>query len=104
MTSDPFSLSVVSPSLRERWGLVAACSAVMAMSSDVWYTASVFFVALIQLQDGDELDLGRALVLRVLHTPGHTPGSISLYWEREGILFTGDSLQGRGSRPGWMPL
>jgi hydroxyacylglutathione hydrolase len=57
-----------------------------------------------QLQDGDELDLGRALVLRVLHTPGHTPGSISLYWEREGILFTGDSLQGRGSRPGWMPL
>ena len=57
-----------------------------------------------QLQDGGELDLGRALALRVLHTPGHTPGSISLYWEREGILFTGDSLQGRGSRPGWMPL
>jgi len=48
MTSDPFSLSVVSPSLRKRWGLVAACSALMAMSSDVWYTASVFFVALIK--------------------------------------------------------
>jgi hypothetical protein len=46
MTSDPFSLSVVSPSLRKRWGLVAACSVLMAMSSDVWYTAPVFFVAL----------------------------------------------------------
>jgi len=57
-----------------------------------------------QLRDGDELDLGRGMLLRVLHTPGHTPGSISLYWEREGILFTGDSLQGRGLRPGWMPL
>jgi glyoxylase-like metal-dependent hydrolase (beta-lactamase superfamily II) len=57
-----------------------------------------------QLQDGDELDLGRRLVLRVLHTPGHTPGSISLYWEREGILFIGDAMQGRGNRPGWMPL
>ncbi len=56
------------------------------------------------MQDGEELDLGRGVVLRVLHTPGHTPGSISLYWEREGMLFTGDSLQGRGGRPGWMPL
>ena len=32
---------------RNRWGLVAACSALMTISSGVWYTASVFFVALI---------------------------------------------------------
>ena len=31
--------------------------------------------------------------LRVVHTPGHTPGSICLYLERDRILFTGDVLQ-----------
>jgi glyoxylase-like metal-dependent hydrolase (beta-lactamase superfamily II) len=28
----------------------------------------------------------------VLHTPGHTPGSISLYSEKEGVVFVGDAL------------
>jgi glyoxylase-like metal-dependent hydrolase (beta-lactamase superfamily II) len=31
--------------------------------------------------------------LRVVHTPGHTPGSICLYAERHKLLFTGDALQ-----------
>ncbi len=31
--------------------------------------------------------------LRVVHTPGHTPGSICLYLERSRTLFTGDVLQ-----------
>jgi glyoxylase-like metal-dependent hydrolase (beta-lactamase superfamily II) len=31
--------------------------------------------------------------LRVVHTPGHTPGHICLYAERDRILFTGDMLQ-----------
>jgi glyoxylase-like metal-dependent hydrolase (beta-lactamase superfamily II) len=31
--------------------------------------------------------------LRVVHTPGHTPGSICLYAERLRLLFTGDVLQ-----------
>ncbi|GAF82767.1 unnamed protein product, partial [marine sediment metagenome] len=56
------------------------------------------------LQDGDRIDLGRGMVLQVLHTPGHTAGSISLYWEKEAMLLTGDSLQGRGIFPGWMPF
>ena len=30
--------------------------------------------------------------LRVVHTPGHTPGSVCLYAAREGILFSGDAL------------
>ncbi len=29
---------------------------------------------------------------RVIHTPGHTPGSICLYDATEGILFSGDTL------------
>ena len=30
--------------------------------------------------------------LKVIHTPGHSAGSICLYEENEGILFTGDTL------------
>ena len=30
--------------------------------------------------------------LRVIHTPGHTPGSVCLYAERAGVLFSGDSV------------
>jgi len=43
------------------------------------------------LQDGDRLKVGQ-LEIQVLHTPGHTPGSISLYLEEEKIVFTGDTL------------
>jgi glyoxylase-like metal-dependent hydrolase (beta-lactamase superfamily II) len=41
------------------------------------------------LSDGDILDFGKTR-LEVIHTPGHTPGHVSLYCEREGVLFTGD--------------
>ena len=30
--------------------------------------------------------------LRVMHTPGHTPGSVCLYLEEQKVLFTGDML------------
>lgn len=29
--------------------------------------------------------------LRVIHAPGHTPGTCAYYWEEKGILFTGDA-------------
>jgi glyoxylase-like metal-dependent hydrolase (beta-lactamase superfamily II) len=56
------------------------------------------------IADGDRLDLGRGLVLDVVHAPGHTLGCCTLLWEREGIAISGDSVLGRGSRPGGMPL
>ncbi|RLB06877.1 MAG: MBL fold metallo-hydrolase [Deltaproteobacteria bacterium] len=28
----------------------------------------------------------------IYHTPGHSPGSISLYWKQQKVLFTGDVL------------
>jgi len=37
-----------SPQLSKHWRLVAACSALMAMSSGAWYTGSLFFVAIIR--------------------------------------------------------
>jgi len=47
------------------------------------------------VSDGDVLRLG-GCALRVLHTPGHSPGSISLYCASEGVLFAGDLLFRRG--------
>jgi glyoxylase-like metal-dependent hydrolase (beta-lactamase superfamily II) len=41
--------------------------------------------------EGDVLDLGDR-AFRVLHLPGHTPGSVALWEERTGVLFTGDML------------
>lgn len=41
------------------------------------------------LEDGDEIEISD-IKLKVIHTPGHTPGGISLY--RQGIVFTGDTL------------
>jgi len=43
------------------------------------------------VDEGDEIDLG-GRVLRVLHTPGHSPGSISLFDEATGTVFCGDIL------------
>ncbi len=53
-----------------------------------------------QLTDGDILSLGQGLTLKVLHTPGHSAGSISLYEEETGVLFSGDVIP----QPGGMPI
>ncbi|MGE5474979.1 MAG: MBL fold metallo-hydrolase [Ignavibacteriales bacterium] len=53
------------------------------------------------LNDGDEISIGNT-VLKVLHTPGHTSGSICMV--SEGVLFSGDTLfrgaVGRTDLPG----
>jgi len=53
------------------------------------------------LKDGDVIKVGD-LSFTVLHTPGHSPGSICLYGE--GVLFSGDTLFregiGRSDLPG----
>ena len=41
------------------------------------------------LADGDEIDID-GLKLHVLHTPGHTPGSVCFY--ANGVVFAGDTL------------
>jgi len=56
------------------------------------------------LREGDVIDLGKGIALRVLHTPGHTRGSVSYYWESEGLVLSGDAVLGLGSRPGGFPL
>jgi glyoxylase-like metal-dependent hydrolase (beta-lactamase superfamily II) len=48
------------------------------------------------LDDDEVLDsLGG---IRVIHAPGHTRGSISLWFKETGLLFAGDAMQFRGGR------
>jgi glyoxylase-like metal-dependent hydrolase (beta-lactamase superfamily II) len=44
----------------------------------------------VQLNDGDVIRFGDGEEIRVLHTPGHTAGSMSYVWR--GNVFTGDTL------------
>ncbi|MCX6023886.1 MAG: MBL fold metallo-hydrolase [Chloroflexi bacterium] len=47
------------------------------------------------LEDGEFINVG-GFELQVIHTPGHTAGSICLYDRATRTLFSGDSLQGDG--------
>ena len=51
------------------------------------------------LKDGDTLDLGDGLSLKVIHTPGHSKGSVALVLEPGGVLFAGDAIPMRGAVP-----
>jgi len=52
--------------------------------------------ATLPIEDGDVLPMLGGL--RVIHTPGHTPGSVCFFGARDGILFVGDTLQRRFGR------
>lgn len=60
----------------------------------------------LSLIDGLELSIG-SLHVRVIHTPGHTPGSVCLYVVEDEALITGDTLfegsVGRTDLPGGDP-
>lgn len=43
------------------------------------------------LSDGDVIDLGNRKLI-IYHTPGHSPGHLSVFDETNGYLFTGDLL------------
>ena len=43
------------------------------------------------IQSTDTLEIGN-LKAKVLHTPGHTLGGVTFYFDTEGIAFVGDSL------------
>ncbi|MFJ7934927.1 MBL fold metallo-hydrolase [Sporosarcina sp. NPDC096371] len=43
------------------------------------------------LNDGDEINIGNR-ILTIYHTPGHSPGHVSILDTKNGYLFTGDLL------------
>jgi len=63
-------------------------------------------VPAVDLAEGGEIRFGE-IRLTVLHTPGHTEGSVCLWAEDEGLLFSGDTLfaggWGRVDLPGASP-
>jgi len=63
-------------------------------------------VPAVELAEGGEIRFGE-IRLRVLHTPGHTEGSVCLLSDDEGLLFSGDTLftggWGRVDFPGGSP-
>jgi len=52
-------------------------------------------VPAVELAEGGVVHFG-AIRLRVLHTPGHTEGSVCLVAEDEGVLYSGDTLFAAG--------
>ena len=65
--------------LRQQLGAKTAVSALCGAGS-----------ADIQIQDGDVFEFGEYETIKVIATPGHTPGSISFLWRNR--VFTGDAL------------
>jgi hydroxyacylglutathione hydrolase len=63
-------------------------------------------VPAVELAEGGEIRFGD-IRLTVLHTPGHTEGSVCLYSADDGVLFSGDTLfaggWGRVDLPGGDP-
>lgn len=62
-------------------------------SGQYWLKHSVDLLPKIDvfLKDNEEIHFGDSY-LSIMDTPGHTPGSISLYSEKDKIIFTGDTL------------
>jgi glyoxylase-like metal-dependent hydrolase (beta-lactamase superfamily II) len=54
------------------------------------------------LDDGDTLSVAGGL--QVVHTPGHTPGHVSLLHETSGVLITGDAIWNMRRRITWPVL
>ena len=51
------------------------------------------------VKDGEVLDLGGGESLKVIHTPGHSAGSISFIYSADGALFSGDAIPVAGGLP-----
>ena len=52
-----------------------------------------------ELYDGETISWEEGKTIRVITTPGHSPGSVSFFFEEEGALFSGDSIPAAGHIP-----
>jgi glyoxylase-like metal-dependent hydrolase (beta-lactamase superfamily II) len=65
-------------------GMLAAHASSFGLSAENSPTADQF------IKDGDTISFGKDITLKVIHTPGHTPGGVSFY--TDGKVFVGDTL------------
>ena len=77
-----------------RWDHIQAVEQVREAGIDVWVRSedAAMLPSYDHLLDDDTVHQVGDLRLRTLHTPGHTPGSISFALENTPLLFTGDTL------------
>ena len=65
------------------------------MLNDGRFNLSSFSITLeetdVRLQGGEELLIG-GMKIKVLHTPGHTPGGVCYYFEDAGFVLCGDTM------------
>lgn len=82
---------------REDWELIKQVGGYLGGALDIEASTPDFF-----LTEGELVVKG--LKLEIIHTPGHSPGSVSILWRDTGALFTGDVIfrdgLGRTDLPG----
>jgi len=85
------------PAVR-RWRFIRTTSPCcrLAAGAVLRLSASSIPAEVASLAAGQEIGIGE-LTLRVLHTPGHSPGHVTFYAPAEGALFAGDVLSPRAS-------
>jgi glyoxylase-like metal-dependent hydrolase (beta-lactamase superfamily II) len=76
------------------WDHIGAVEQVRAAGIDVWVRSedADMLPGYDHLLEDDTVHVVGQLKLRTIHTPGHTPGSISFALEGTPVLFTGDTL------------
>ncbi|GIW21968.1 MAG: MBL fold hydrolase [Candidatus Sericytochromatia bacterium] len=49
------------------------------------------------VKENDEIKIGNKIISKIIHTPGHSPGSICFYFDKENnpVIFSGDTLFSR---------
>ncbi len=47
---------------------------------------------LVEIHDGEEIDLGKGIKIVAVHTPGHTSDHFMFFEKRDSFLFTGDGM------------
>jgi len=71
--------------------LVGVSSPVVLLHEEEPANVDTFGLAVSKLQDGNSITAG-GRILKVMHTPGHSPGAICLYDPKGKILFSGDTV------------
>lgn len=76
------------------WDHIGAVTQVREAGIDVWVRDedSAMLPSYDHLLEDDAVHVVGHLRLRIVHTPGHTPGSVSFALENAPVLFTGDTL------------
>lgn len=85
--ADKFGVSLLGPHREDAFWI----EQLPEMAAAMGFPAAEAFTPDRWLDEGDEVTFG-AEVLRVLHTPGHTPGHVVFYQADQKVAFVGDVL------------